>query len=287
MKDEIFVLVVAFLVMMAVLLSLPVVENFASSEKFEDDELWDEFYADVYDQLFMVPEKVKFEVGVVERDALSKYPASKISILDIGCGTGEYANYLKHPYTGIDISPDMIKHARDKNPEAKFVVGDITNAQHYAPNNFSHILCMTFTIYQFENAQRVLHNCYNWLKPGGFLVLHLVDPDEFDPVLEAASPFPAFSLQKYAKDRVTESEVDFDNFRYRAKFIKKPHSDDAVFEEYFTFKDKKVRQHRHNLKMPSKEKMLDKAKSVGFILEELVDMTPAQYEYQYLAILKK
>lgn len=287
MKDELFVLVVAVLVMMAILLTLPKIENFESSIQLEDDQLWDEFYADVYDQLFMVPEKVKFEVGVIERDALSKYPASKISILDIGCGTGEYASYLKHPYTGIDLSPDMIKHARSKNPEAKFVVGDITNAQHYPPNTFSHILCMTFTIYQFENNKRILHNCYNWLKPGGFLILHLVDPDDFDPVLEASSPFPAFSLQKYSNKRITESEVDFDNFNYRAKFIKKHHSDDAIFEEYFTFKDKKIRQHRHNMHMPPKQKILDNAKTAGFILDDIVDMTPAQYEYQYIAILKK
>jgi len=40
-----------------------------------------------------------------------------------------------------------------------------------------------------------------WTNPGGFFIVHLVEPDKYDPLLDLASPFAAFSLQKYSYDR--------------------------------------------------------------------------------------
>ena len=54
----------------------------------------------------------------------------KQSILDVGCGFGDYSAYLKKSshagtYLGIDVSPEMIKKAQSKHPDANFVVGSI------------------------------------------------------------------------------------------------------------------------------------------------------------------
>ena len=51
------------------------------------------------------------------------------SVLDVGCGFGDLYKFLKEKgihveYTGIDLSPDFIKVAREHHPEARFVVGD-------------------------------------------------------------------------------------------------------------------------------------------------------------------
>jgi len=53
---------------------------------------------------------------------------SGISVLDIGCGQGDFYNYLLKrnntiQYTGIDVSPEMIKIAKEKNPNANFIQG--------------------------------------------------------------------------------------------------------------------------------------------------------------------
>lgn len=53
-----------------------------------------------------------------------------LSILDIGCGAGWYAKYLKEEceiknYTGMDISKHMCDFANIACPDFKFVVGDI------------------------------------------------------------------------------------------------------------------------------------------------------------------
>ena len=52
------------------------------------------------------------------------------SVLDIGCGFGDFYQYLKDrdiraKYTGYDINGDLIKICRNKFPEADFEVKDI------------------------------------------------------------------------------------------------------------------------------------------------------------------
>ena len=37
--------------------------------------------------------------------------------------------------------------------------------------------------------------------PGGYLILHLVNRDKFDPILNAADPLHLVSAQKHAKEK--------------------------------------------------------------------------------------
>jgi hypothetical protein len=154
-------------------------------------------------------------------------------------------------------------------------------------------MMLYFSIYQFRNPKLILDNLYAWLKPGGVLVIHLVNPDKFDPILDAASPFMMFSLQKYSKERIMDSDITFDQFQYNSRFVKETDSDDATFEELITYKDPsknegfKYREHRHRMHMPSVDAMLDIIRSSGFQRHELADMTPAGFEYQYLAFFTK
>jgi SAM-dependent methyltransferase len=51
---------------------------------------------------------------------------NKVSILDYGCGYGEYINYLnsqdlEYAYTGYDISKAMIKQAKEKFPGKEYI----------------------------------------------------------------------------------------------------------------------------------------------------------------------
>lgn len=56
------------------------------------------------------------------------------NILDIGCGFGDFYDFLterdiKVNYSGFDISPGMIKVARKHHPELKFEVNDILSEE--------------------------------------------------------------------------------------------------------------------------------------------------------------
>ncbi len=52
------------------------------------------------------------------------------SVLDVGCGTGDFYGWLQNAgwhghYVGIDITPGMIDVARRRFPDAEFSVGDL------------------------------------------------------------------------------------------------------------------------------------------------------------------
>ncbi len=56
-------------------------------------------------------------------DAIKRCPKSKITVLDIPCGTGRWLPYLEgkvKSYYGVDVSKDMIKEARKKDSEISF-----------------------------------------------------------------------------------------------------------------------------------------------------------------------
>jgi SAM-dependent methyltransferase len=57
-------------------------------------------------------------------------PLSQQRILDVGCGLGDLYGYLRSQgiamhYTGYDLLPEMLAHARRRYPEASFAVRDI------------------------------------------------------------------------------------------------------------------------------------------------------------------
>lgn len=58
-------------------------------------------------------------------------PLSQASVLDVGCGTGDLAPFLRKlgikDYLGIDIFKKAIKKARGKYPKEKFINGDFLN----------------------------------------------------------------------------------------------------------------------------------------------------------------
>ena len=71
------------------------------------------------------------------------------------------------------------------------------------------------TIYYIKDKKALFKNCFNWLMPGGYLSLHLVNRDKFNPILRSANPLMMVSPQKYAKTRITESIIQFNDFHYK------------------------------------------------------------------------
>jgi SAM-dependent methyltransferase len=266
-------------------------EGFEQSEKFivkTGSEIYDDFYADIYDYLVYNRIKNDFEVGEIIN---ASGPTSESIVLDIGCGTGEHVNELGKKgieVIGVDKSQAMIAKAMNKYPNHKFQVGDGLNSDLFPASSFTHILCMYFTIYYFKNKLAFFNNCMNWLMPGGYLIVHLVNRDEFDPILPPGNPLLLVSPQKYAKQRITTTKVKFTDFSYHADFKLDKSNNVAKFVEKFTEdKNGKVRKNEHDLYMDSQESILIMAQEAGFIVEGQVDLVKAQYEYQYLYILTK
>jgi len=266
-------------------------EGFEQRDQFlikSGSDIYDDFYADIYDYLVFNNLKDDYEVGYIMNSAS---PSSQSKILDIGCGTGHHVSSLGSKgldVLGIDISPSMIKKAKTNFPDYQFTVGDALNNHLFESNSFTHILCMYFTIYYFKDKAQFFNNCFKWLMPGGYLIVHLVEREHFDPILPPGNPLLYISPQRYAKERITSTKVKFTDFSYSADFKLDEANDKALFVEKFkNDTNGKVRKNEHTLYMPDVQQIVDEALACGFIVESNADLLQCQYEYQYLYVFVK
>jgi SAM-dependent methyltransferase len=263
-------------------------ENFEQRESFtfiKGNDIYDDFYANIYDHLVYNNIKTDYEIGQIINTTT---PSSQSIILDVGCGTGHHVAKLNDKnlqVIGIDVSPAMIKAATEKYPSHKFQVGDALNSGQFSPSSFTHILCLYFTIYYFKDKRYFFDNCMEWLMPGGYLIIHLVDKEKFDPILPPGNPLYIVSPQKYAKKRITKTKVTFNDFVYQSNFDL--NGNIATFDEKFKFNDGKTRRQEQTLYMEDTEVILTIAQQCGFTLHSKIDLVKCAYENQYLYVFVK
>jgi len=254
----------------------------------EGTAVYDDFYANIYDHLVFNAVKNDYEVGAIQNSTML---SGKSVIADIGCGTGHHVADLSSKnlqVIGIDISPSMIKKAQEDYPSIAnhFKEGDGLNGHLFKDNSLTHVLCLYFTIYYMKDKMRFFYNCMNWLMPGGYLIVHLVDKYKFDPILPAGNPLYVVSPQKYAKERITSTKITFNDFVYNSNF-KLQDDDTAIFDEKFKFNDGKVRKQEQRMYMEDLPTIVNMAQDAGFIIQGKIDMVKCAYEYQYLYIFVK
>lgn len=285
------------------------VEGFEQNDKYkvyENDAIYDSFYADIYDELFIQPNKIEAEVDEIINitGALSGSDSEKknFKVGDLGCGRGHHVHELAKKgalnVVGCDKSNAMLQNARDLYPKCKFIKGDFMKPMLFSEEEFNVLTCFYFTVYYVKDKRLFLKNCYQWLKPEGYLILHLVDRNHFDPIVPGGKPLFIVTPQKYAKERITNSLVKFRSFQYKANFTAPPPSKAGgggtgeknvgkFVEKLIDDKTGKVRENIHTYYMPTNREMLDIAKEVGFTVTGQVDLVHVLNEYQYLFILKK
>ena len=252
------------------------------------NELYDDFYVNIYDYLVYNNVKNSYEVGeIIQKTG----PTQHSIILDVGSGTGHHVASLAskgYNVTGVDQSSAMVKKAKENYPECQFIQGDVLNNYQFEKQSFTHILCLYFTIYYFPNKNLFLENCYQWLRPGGYLLLHLVERNQFDPILPPGNPLIYVSPQRYAKERITTTKLVFDDMTYSSTFDLNEATNIATFDEKFKHKETgKIRKNQHTLYMDTDQAILTMAQNVGFILGAQIDLIKCQYEYQYVYVLQK
>jgi len=106
-----------------------------------------------------------------------KYLNKKDKVLDLGCGNGRFYEFLKSragEYVGLDQSKALISLAQQRFPGANFIIGDALNLEtKFSKNEFEIIFSIAFLHHLPSKKLRikVLRNCYNLLKPEGYLIL--------------------------------------------------------------------------------------------------------------------
>ena len=254
-----------------------------------DDTCYDAFYAKVYDYLVQPLARAPMETKVALEFAEKTKPRSELRIADIGSGTGIHVELFAREgvlsVVGFDKSEHMVAEAKRRFPTREFVVGDASVATMATADQFDMVTMFYFTVYMVPERTQMLRNIYLWLAPGGVFVCHIVNKVKFDPVLEAASPFVGFSVQKYTDQRVTKSAVTFEEFDYVGDF--QLNGSRAVYEEVFKFKDGRVRRHEQRVWMPNIDLLVGEITAAGFKYAHHADLTAIGYEYNYLFFFQK
>lgn len=109
----------------------------------------------------------------------------KKQVLEIGCGTGNLADYFQKngiAYQGIDLNQEMIDLAKIKAPTSKFIKGDMRDFKLNQPTE-SIIITARTSSYLFTNqdVQTAFATIHNNLQIGGILSFDFIDANQFIP----------------------------------------------------------------------------------------------------------
>ena len=140
----------------------------------DDDEKIVEFYsrwADEYDHQML--DELGYTSPITIAQLLTDYlPRKDALIFDIGCGTGLTCVFLiqqGYQYLdGIDLSPDMVRVAGDRNIYQKLMVADVNQPLDIADESYDAAVSSgTFT--HGHVGPEPLDEIFRILKPGGIL----------------------------------------------------------------------------------------------------------------------
>lgn len=226
----------------------------------------DPYYVNIYDQLYLPHKHLPEEVDWILKTTQST-PATAV-IVDVGSGTGTtVAALLENGYSnsyGVDASQQMIDKAIQKRPTTKghcACANILSEPMLFEKESCTHILCLDKTIYEFEDKRAFFRHCYYWLKPGGILALHLVEPDKYNPM-----PLLSYKNSIFV-DKASSRPVDLkvvlpEDVNYKAK----PDTTTGLITETFECgKTGHVRQMERKMYMATPDEIVGLAQKNGFI----------------------
>jgi len=119
------------------------------------------------------PEIAYQEDSLVYRRVLREHAPRHIdSLLDLGCGAGYHARFLKlrASITGVDISPEMLTLARRFNPKGEYHLGDVRTVR--LAQRFDAVLMLDALNYLLtaDDLGLAFTTAYTHLEPQGILL---------------------------------------------------------------------------------------------------------------------
>ena len=139
-------------------------------------------YAGVYDREFSMHPQVQRLRGRIYREALATWQAGAM-VLDLGCGTGEDALYLRRhgiEVTAADPSAGMIKELRTKiaaeNVPMRFIQLNAEQLGELPENSFEGIFSNFGALNCSGNLPSIFDECERILQDDGILMICLLNP---------------------------------------------------------------------------------------------------------------
>lgn len=164
--------------------------------------------------------------------------SSHSKVLDVGSGTGHHVDALRQKgvdAVGLDKSHEMILRAKKRYPHV-YIQGDALDMSIFPQESFSHITCFYYTLYYLKNKKAFFQNAYNWLIPGGFLVIHISKKWDYGTTSTRGSlQYASHHTHRSHRECITKNGVS----------------------QYF----------EHSIYMESEGRIIEWAKQIGFLLQ--------------------
>jgi SAM-dependent methyltransferase len=271
-------------------------EGFDQGERFvvrHNLDIYDAFTAQIYDKIYQPKSTNQSIFDMVEK--LTQSSQTKSVMLDVGSGTGDLLGYIHQKgyinAFGVDQSPGMVERALQKYPAIRVKEADLTQPMTYDKQTFTHIFLTGNTVYHFQDKRTLFQNLYYWMIPNGYLVLHVVDRERFDPIPPSGKPVLVDSVQSLVEERVTDTIIDFIDFQYKSSydFTQATTKNTVLFQETFTDANSHhVRMNEMTLYMEPMDEIIYMAQSVGFLVHGRIDLKETIGDpYQYVFVLER
>lgn len=129
--------------------------------------------AHLYDAIYSFVDYAA-EAELLKKLILERKTSHANELLDVACGTGQHISYLKNDFQieGLDLQPEMLAIAAERNPEITFHHADMIDFN--LGKQFDAIVCMFSSIgfvRSLENMRLTMANFAAHLKPGGVLIV--------------------------------------------------------------------------------------------------------------------
>jgi predicted TPR repeat methyltransferase len=131
-------------------------------------------------------EKLKYRAPDLLLDLVERFvPARQLDILDLGCGTGLVGARFRsraHTLTGVDLSPNMLKVARQRQIYDNLIRGELVEFLQKQTKSFDLAVAADVFIY-FGDLSKVFHTIRGALRDGGFFGFSVEAGEDRDFVL--------------------------------------------------------------------------------------------------------
>jgi SAM-dependent methyltransferase len=155
---------------------------------------------------------------------------NKNNLLEIGCGSGNLAKLFIESsinYIGLDLSNDMIKLSKSKNPTGNFVQGNITGFNLERKVDSAIITGRTSSyLLSNKDVYSALNSIHTNLEDDGILSFDFIDASRFFKEIKNSKKYhhqAIINTETYYRDSCMKPNKNLDNFMFNwdAAYYKK------------------------------------------------------------------